>query len=69
MARTASRCSRFGAERDQSIGAIMKPESPNQSDRANRRQPLGFREQVVGTGVSGFTAAVAHPGRSATEIS
>jgi hypothetical protein len=36
---------------------------PNEPDRANRRQPLGFREQVVKPGVSGLTAAVAHPGR------
>src|SRR5947208_708390 len=36
---------------------------PNQPDRANRRQPLGFREPVGEAGVSGMTAAVAHPGR------
>src|SRR5882672_6024593 len=38
--------------------------TPNQPDRANRRQPLGFRESVGKAGVRGFTAAVAHPGRS-----
>jgi hypothetical protein len=35
-------------------------------DRANRRQPLGFRELVGEANVSGMTAAVAHPRRSAT---
>ena len=38
---------------------------PNQPDRANRRQPLGFPERVGGLAVRGLTAAVAHPGRSA----
>jgi len=38
---------------------------PNEPDRANRRQPLGFREAVGETRFRGFTAAVAHPGRSA----
>ena len=32
----------------------------NKSDRANRRQLVGFREQVGELGVGGFTAAVAH---------
>jgi hypothetical protein len=36
---------------------------PNQPDAANRRQPLGFRERVINTGVADFTAAVADPFR------
>src|SRR5206468_9568388 len=39
--------------------------TPNQPDRANRRQALGFRARVGDACVRGFTAAVAHPGRSA----
>jgi hypothetical protein len=34
--------------------------SPNQPDRANRRQLWSFRERVREAGVVGFTAAVAH---------
>ena len=37
----------------------------NKPDGANRRQPLGFREFVGESGVLAFTAAVAHPLRSA----
>ena len=37
----------------------------NKPDRANRRQPLGFRERVGELGVSGLTAAIAHSGRKA----
>src|SRR5260370_27470569 len=36
---------------------------PNQPDRANRRQPLDFRERAGDARIRGFTAAVAHPGR------
>jgi hypothetical protein len=35
----------------------------NQPDRANRRQALGFREQVDTARATGLPAAVAHPGR------
>jgi hypothetical protein len=42
---------------------------PNQPDRANRRQPLGFREQAGKTDVRIITAAVAHPERSAVSTS
>jgi len=38
---------------------------PNEPDRANRRQPLGFRERVGEAYVMRLTAAVAHPCRSA----
>jgi len=41
----------------------MSITSPNQPDRANRRQPLGFREPLGEAGVSVLPAAVAHPGR------
>jgi hypothetical protein len=44
----------------------MRPS--NQPDRANRRQPLGFLEPVGKAGNMGFTAAVAHPARSATKL-
>ncbi len=44
----------------------MSTSSPNQPDGANRRQPLGFREHGGEACVRGFTAAVAHPGRSAS---
>jgi len=37
---------------------------PNKPDRANRRQPFGFRELAGQRTVRGLTAAVAHPGRS-----
>lgn len=40
-------------------------EEPNQPDGANRRQPLGSRESGCKSGVLAFTAAVAHPFRSA----
>src|SRR6266567_8900352 len=43
----------------------MSTSSPNQPDGANRRQPLGFREHGGEACVRGFTAAVAHAGRSA----
>ena len=33
----------------------------NEPDRANRRQPLSFRERVGEPGVMGLAAAVAHP--------
>ena len=36
----------------------------NQTDGANRRQPLGFRKSCDKSGVLAFTAAVAHPFRS-----
>ena len=36
----------------------------NQPDAANRRQPLSFRERVGQAGFLGFTAAIAHTGRS-----
>ena len=39
--------------------------SSNKPDRANRRQPLGFRESRGESGILAFTAAVAHPCRSA----
>jgi len=39
---------------------------PNKPDRANRRQSLGFPERIGKAHVSDFTAAVAHPGRSAS---
>jgi hypothetical protein len=38
-----------------------RPAEP--TGRANRRQPLGFREGVGEAGVTGLTAAVAHPER------
>ena len=38
--------------------------SQNKPDRANRRQPLGYRQPLGNADVSGLTAAVAHPGRS-----
>jgi len=37
----------------------------NKPDGANRRQPLRFRESRGESGVLAFTAAVAHPRRSA----
>ena len=45
--------------------AILEMKRPNQPDRANRRQPLGFREPLGEAAVSVLPAAVAHPGRSA----
>jgi len=42
--------------------------SSNESDRASRGQPLGFREPVGEAWVVGLTAAVAHPGRSADSV-
>ena len=44
MARPASRCSRFGAERDESMIENIKPESPNQPDAVN--PAIGPRFQV-----------------------
>ena len=42
----------------------MRITSPNKPDRANRRQPLDFREPVGEADARSLTA-VAHPGRSA----
>ena len=44
------------------LGAATKSLSRAQT-RANRRQPLGFRERVGEACFTGLTAAVAHPGR------
>jgi len=41
----------------------MDEPSPNKPDRANRRQPLDLGETVGEAGVTGSTAAVAHPER------
>jgi hypothetical protein len=46
-----------------SLALARMKRRPNRPDRANRRQPLGFRETVGEPSVDGFTAAVAHPGR------
>jgi hypothetical protein len=50
MARTASRCSRFGAERDESIDEIMEPESPNNKGciAAERSQRSGASNYTLG---------------------
>lgn len=43
--------------------ALSLARTANQPDRANRRQPIGFRERIGHARVGGFMAAVAHPGR------
>jgi len=42
--------------------------SQNKPDRANRRQPLGLRQSVGEAGVSGLSAAIAHPERAAASL-
>ena len=52
MARTASRCSRFGTERYESLDEIMKPESPNQGTAANAGRAVPFHVERPWPGIA-----------------